>query len=372
VTADAAAIESALEILADYLTESQVEVTVFRSGAGVPTLRAQVAGPGDGVNILLQGHIDVVPADDGWHREPFGAEIDDGYLHGRGACDMKAGLAGFAGVLRALRRSGGLEHGSVTLLVDVDEETGSDRGLIPYIAEHGLSQYDWAICGEPTGLEPFLGNRGLLWVAVTVQGAAAHAGIPNAGLNPVPVAAELISYLEEHNHRAVGSQEQSAPFTVTTIHAGTVPNSIAEKAVVTVDRRLYPHESITAATDVIDAVTQRVAARHPQFGITSEVIKRWPPCLLEESSYLAQAAYRAAENLAGRTCFGFDQACNDASFLSEAGVPTIIWGPGDPALAHTSHEKVALGDITRAIHGYGEVIETHISAATQPERSRYP
>ncbi len=362
ITSDAAAVESALTVLSDYLSESQIEVGVSRSAAGVPTLRAHLAGPREGVNILLQGHIDVVPTDDGWHRDPFGAQIDGGHLHGRGACDMKAGLACFAGVLRALASSGGLEEGSVTLLVDVDEETGSDHGLIPYIAEHALSEFDWAICGEPSGLQPFLGNRGLLWVGITVEGAAAHAGIPGAGLNPVPVAAELVTHLQNRDRRTAGSPTGSAPFTVTTFHAGTVPNSIADKATFTVDRRLQPHDSTSDILSDLTNAIERVAARHPRFGITAEVIKRWPPCLLDEDSDLARAAHQATQSVTGHASFGFDQACNDASFLSEAGVPTLIWGPGDPALAHTSEERVALTEVTHAIHGYGLAIDALTSA----------
>jgi acetylornithine deacetylase/succinyl-diaminopimelate desuccinylase-like protein len=352
VTSDTAAVESALTELSVYLADAQIEVDVSRSTAGAPILRAQVASPAEGVNLLLQGHIDVVPVDEGWQRDPFGADVDDHYLYGRGACDMKAGLAGFAGVMRALRSCGGPQQGSVTLLVDTDEETGSDSGLIPYIAEHGLSQYDWAICAEPTGLQPFLGNRGLLWLEVTVRGAAAHAGIRGAGLNPVPVAAELVTDIA------------ADPVTVTTFHAGTVPNSIAETAVFTIDRRLQPGDPVDTIIDDLRAAMARAAERHPLFEFGLDVVKRWPPCLLDKDCDLAQAAYHAAESITGHASFGFDDACNDASFLSEAGVPTVIWGPGDPALAHTSDERVLLGDITRALHGYGRTVET-LTASTR-------
>ncbi|MCV7420509.1 M20/M25/M40 family metallo-hydrolase [Mycobacterium yunnanensis] len=361
ITSDTAAVESALTELSSYLADSGIEVDVSRSAAGAPMLRARVSGPGEGVNILLQGHVDVVPVDEGWQRDPFGADVDGGYLYGRGTCDMKAGLAGFAGVLRALQSCGGPRRGSVTLLVDADEETGSDSGLIPYIAKHGLSEYDWAICGEPTGLQPFLGNRGLLWVSVTVRGCAAHAGIPGAGLNPVPVAAELVTDLGAKGERAEQTPTESNPLTITTFHAGTVPNSIADTAVFTIDRRLQPGDSADAIIDDLRAAVARAAQRHPSFEFGLDVVKRWPPCLLDENSDLAQAAYHAADSITGHASFGFDEACNDASFLSEAGVPTIIWGPGDPALAHTSDERVLLDDITRAMHGYGRAVETLLS-----------
>ncbi|MGB3483323.1 MAG: M20/M25/M40 family metallo-hydrolase [Mycobacterium sp.] len=357
ITSDTAVTRVALTTLADYLVEAGVAVTVSESAAGVPTLLARIDGDRPGANILFQGHIDVVPVDVGWQRDPFGAVIDDGYLYGRGACDMKAGLAGFAGALKALKMSGGLDQGSVTLLVDVDEETGSDDGLIPYIAEHGLARYDWAICGEPTSLHPYLGNRGLLWVRVTVDGVASHAGIPSAGLNPVPVAAEIVGYLSDPDRKTPSRDTDSSPLTVTTFQAGTVVNSIADKAVFTIDRRLVPGESAAGALKSITEDIAEIAAKHPRFPVSTEVIKSWPPCLIGEGSALARAAHEVSESVLGAASFGFDQACNDASFLSEAGVPTIIWGPGDPALAHTSEEKVSLADLASATQSYGLVIE---------------
>ncbi len=354
----------ALGVLTRYLDRAGVSVTVCRSEAGVPTLRARVEGSRPGVNILLQGHIDVVPADTGWQRDPFAATIEDGELHGRGACDMKAGIACFAGVIAALHATGSLDQGSVTLLIDVDEETGSDLGLIPYIAEYGLAEYDWAICAEPTGLRPYLGNRGLLWIRVTVDGVASHAGIPSAGRNPIPVAADIIRRLPHEAGPAGPYGIPASPLTVTTFNAGTVVNSIADKAVFTIDRRLVPGESPTAVFAEIEHAVQAAAEEHSDFAISAEVTKVWPPCLIDEDGPLARAAHEAALLVIGDGVFGFDEACNDASFLSESGVPTVIWGPGDPALAHTSQEKVALADISRAMEMYVLAIEQLTSGET--------
>jgi acetylornithine deacetylase/succinyl-diaminopimelate desuccinylase-like protein len=347
---------AALGVLTRYLEQAGVDVTVSRSAGGVPTLCARVEGPRPGANILLQGHIDVVPADVGWLRDPFAATIEEGQLHGRGACDMKAGLACFAGVMAALQRTGTLDRGSVTLLVDVDEETGSDLGLIPYIAEHGLADYDWAICAEPTGLRPYLGNRGLLWIEVTVHGVAAHAGIPSAGRNPIPVAADLIASLPPDPGPPGPYGIPASGLTVTTFNAGTVVNSISDSAVLTIDRRLVPGESPTEVFDEIDRAVRAAEQRHNGFGISAVVTKSWPPCLVEEDSPLARVAQEATETVSGDATFGFDEACNDASFLSASGVPTVIWGPGDPDLAHTSAEKVALSEVDRAMRMYAVAI----------------
>jgi len=353
----ASATREALEVLARFLIQAKIDVTITESPTGVPTLVARLDGAGSGVNVLLQGHMDVVPVDVGWQRDPFGAAIEDGYVHGRGSCDMKAGLASFAGVMAALRASGGLSRGSVTLLVDADEETGSDQGLIPYIAEHSLAQYDWAICAEPTALRPYLGNRGLLWVTVTVHGVAAHAGMPFAGRNPIPLAAKILEELPTEPGLAGPYGSRPASLTVTTFNAGTVVNSIADKATFTIDRRLVPGESAADVLAQIETAIARTADRHRDFSVTIEVTKRWPACLLEADSALALSAQESAEAFSADAHFGFDEACNDASFLSEAGVPTLIWGPGEPDLAHTSNEKVAISDVHRAMHMYARTID---------------
>jgi acetylornithine deacetylase/succinyl-diaminopimelate desuccinylase-like protein len=360
----AAATRDALAVLENYLHDADVDVVISESPAGVPTLVARLDGAEPGTNILLQGHMDVVPVDVGWQRDPFAAIVEGGFVHGRGACDMKAGIACFAGVLAALRASGSLLRGSVTLLVDVDEETGSDQGLIPYIGEHGLAQYDWAICAEPTALRPYLGNRGLLWITVTVHGVAAHAGMPSAGRNPIPLAARIIDGLPTEPGIAGPYSSKPAALTVTTFTAGTVVNSIADKAVFTIDRRLVPGESADEVLAQIKSAIDAIAQQHSDFAVTTEVTKNWPACLLEEGSPLAMSARESARAVSAGTKFGFDEACNDASFLSAAGVPTIIWGPGEPELAHTSNEKVALSDVHRALQMYALTIDHLTSTAT--------
>ncbi|BBZ25914.1 acetylornithine deacetylase [Mycolicibacterium madagascariense] len=352
----AAATREAMDVLAQYLRSADVDVTVHESSTGVATLLAQIDSGSPGPNVLLQGHMDVVPVDVNWERDPFDATVDGGYLHGRGACDMKAGIASFAGVLSALRSTGSLARGSVTLLIDADEETGSDQGLIPYIGERGLAEYDWAICAEPTALQPYLGNRGLLWITVTVTGKAAHAGIPSAGHNPIPLAAKIIADLPTHVGEPGPHGCPPSSLTVTTLHSGTVVNSIPDEAVFTIDRRLVPGESAEAVFDEIDRAVRRTARSYDEFSVAVSKTKQWPPCLLPADSPLALAAQAAAAADTADPEFGFDEACNDASFLSAAGVPTIVWGPGDPGLAHTSREKVAVADVGRAMRMYASAI----------------
>lgn len=354
-TAPGAAMDAAFEALRGHLDARGVESELLHVGPGAhPIARARVVGAEPGPAILLQGHMDVVPADAGWARDPFAPTVHDGHVHGRGSADMKAGLAAFATAMASLRRDG-LRRGSVTLLVGSDEETGSDGCLLPYIAEHGLDA-NWAVCAEPTGLRPYLGNRGLVWMRVEARGRAAHAGMPAGGRNPIPAIAAVVRALPAPP--ALVSPYGSSPpsLTPTTLTAGTALNSIPDTAAVTIDRRLVPGEDPAAVVADLERAVVAAAGAQDGVRVTCTCIKSWPPCLLDERSPLAAAARRTARRHGYDDRFGFDDACNDASFLAEAGVPTLIWGPGAPEAAHTSQERVAVRQVLDAAAMYRELV----------------
>lgn len=345
----------ALSALLEYLRRAGVHgETISSPTISSPMARAVISGDAPGPAILLQGHMDVVPADVGWNGDPFSGDFENGFVQGRGSVDMKGGLTAFAAAMAAISARG-LPRGSVTLLVDTDEETGSDNGLIPYIAAHRLAGYDWAICGEPTGLRPYLGNRGLIWATIEVLGQASHAGMPYAGRNPLPVAARILNALPVPAGRAAPYGGAGASLTPTTLHAGTVVNAIPDNAVLTIDRRLLPGDDPVEVAEQVRAVAQDVAAAEG-FEVRFRVTKSWPPCLLAEDTALARTARDVTLRWGFGAQWGFDDASNDASFLSEAGVPTLIWGPGDPLLAHTSREYVAVAEVEAAAEMYTEAV----------------
>jgi acetylornithine deacetylase/succinyl-diaminopimelate desuccinylase-like protein len=350
--------ERALAELLEYLELAGLRGDLVRLSTDAPPLAlVTLVGADPGPHVLLQGHIDVVPIDVGWTREPFAAEFEGGYVYGRGTADMKGGLTAFASALTTLSRSG-LARGAVTLLVDSDEETGSDQGLIPYIAERGLGAFDWAICGEPTGLRPYLGNRGLVWARVEVRGVASHAGMPRAGRNPIPAVAHLIEALPTPPALEAPYGATGPSLTPTTLHAGAALNSIPGNAVLTIDRRLVPGEDVDEVSAQLEKAVLGAIGAGSGLDVRFEAVKSWPPCLLEEDSELAQVAQAVTRRHGYDSTFGFDDACNDASFLSEAGLPTIIWGPGDPQLAHTSDERVALEEVQDAASMYVDAVLT--------------
>jgi acetylornithine deacetylase/succinyl-diaminopimelate desuccinylase-like protein len=338
-------LERSFAVLEGYLRNGGIAAEILRVGKGMPLLRCSVSGRGPGPHLLFQGHLDVVPAGEGWEFDPFSGEVVDGMLLGRGSCDMKGGVAACAEVMCQLAGHSEQWAGSATLLVVPDEETGGEHGLLHYLDHFGIEGMWGGVCAEPTGLAPYLGNRGVIWADVRIAGRSAHAGMPQLGRNPVPVAASFVT-------RLMRAEWTGATPTPTTIHAGNENNTIPGEALVGIDLRLSPGDDAQEAVADLERLVAVVREGHPENGLELEVKKVWPACAVDAGSELAQMALQAARATNATAEFGFDDASNDASFLSEAGVPTLVWGPGRPGLAHAVNERADVSQIIAAARMY--------------------
>ncbi len=332
-------------VLAHYLEDHGITVEWQEGAPGVPILVATV-GPRCGRRILLEGHLDVVPAGAGWTREPFTPLREENTLYGCGTADMKAGIAAFALALVALQETG-LTHHSVTLLAVPDEETGSTRGLRPYLDKLN-TRYDFAICGEPTDLDVYLGNRGVISMDVRIEGVAGHAGIPQSGVNPLPALGDLLLEVGRLDAR----QGERRPLVPTVVRGGEVFNQIPGEAVLTLGQRLMPGDDLDMAEAVIEDLVADVARRYPRCHFTIQTHVKWPPCLLDSSNPYAVRLLEMIRQDRPDASFGFDDPADDASWLMAKGIPTVLCGPGDPAQAHAADEHVALDDMFAAASAY--------------------
>jgi acetylornithine deacetylase/succinyl-diaminopimelate desuccinylase-like protein len=324
---------------------------------GLGTLVARFGnGPPDR-RLLFSGHVDVVPVESGWETPAFELTQIGDRLVGRGACDMKGGIAAFVGALQVLDQVRLLDECSLELVLTGDEEVGSRRGTIALL-EKGLLSGRAAVCGEPTGLDVFLGNRGLVWLEIVVRGRGGHAGLSHLLANPVPVAAALISQLHELPLPALDERfDPPRPsLSVTRIDAGAVLraiNVIPEMVVLGVDRRLLPGEEPDQAIAAIHAVIEEVV--RPSFRAEVTVLRTWPPYVIREDEPVARAALEAVKASGRRGKFGTDLAANDSSWLAAAGIPTVLLGPGLAEEAHTTGEGIPAADLATAVEAYARL-----------------
>ncbi len=202
--------EGVLDVLEAFLAPLGFNCTRLRfEGDGsysVDNLYATRKGENTGPHLLFAGHTDVVPPGDEtlWSHAPFSADIADGVLWGRGATDMKSGVAAFCAAMAELADAGALETGSVSLAITNDEEADAVNGtkkLMEWAKAQGEA-YDFAIVGEPSSFETFgdsikIGRRGSVSGRITVIGKQGHAAYPQRANNPMPVMAELVRALYE-------------------------------------------------------------------------------------------------------------------------------------------------------------------------------
>jgi acetylornithine deacetylase/succinyl-diaminopimelate desuccinylase len=353
--------EAVVRVLSGWLAAHGIASEISEVAPGRPNLLARVAGRDAGRRLVLCGHTDTVPLNVGDEGVGFRAEVRDGRLFGRGACDMKGALAAMAATLVSLAATGGPARGELVLAAVADEEMES-RGAEALVASGFRA--DGAIVGEPTQNHLALGHRGLEWLEISFTGKAAHGGTPEAGINAIVAASRFLVLVEERLKPALAKRAHPliGPPTINagTIAGGDQPSTVAGACAVRVDRRTVPGESYGSVVAELEALVVEVAGAVP--GIRAS-IARVPggmlalehlPTVLGEDHPLARTVAAACGAERGRR----DEpasfpAWTDASLLANfAGIPCVILGPGDLALAHSPAESVPLAEVREAARIY--------------------
>lgn len=336
------ALEGCHRIVGAQLAALGIEPQILRFG-GLPVTLARVGAARSAV--MFAGHLDVVPALGRWRTPPFELTVEGTTLSGRGVADMKGGVAAFVGALQVLADLGALDRVGVELVLTSDEEVGSACGMIPFLAG-GHSEAVAAVCAEPTALGVFHGNRGVAWVTVRITGHGGHAGQAHLLSNPVPVAARVISAIEALQFEVSdGRFDPPVPSAVITrVRAATdATNVVPDWVELAIDRRLLPAETLEHALGRIERTVR--TAVPSAFEVEVRVDHAWPPYVIDPARPIVKAAMAAvaASGIAPR--LGTDQAANDSSWLSEAGITPVLLGPGSPGAAHGTDESISIDQL---------------------------
>jgi acetylornithine deacetylase/succinyl-diaminopimelate desuccinylase family protein len=328
--------KSAVELLANFLSDHGLPVRLDEAAPDRPNLTC-LWGADEGPTLLLTGHSDTVPIGNGWTRDPFAGEIDDGRLYGRGSCDMKAGLAGMAIAMVALKRRMVRPRGRVLFAACVDEE---ESGIGTKAAIKAGLEADWAVIGEPTELQTIRAAKGNCYFEVEVSGRAAHAGSPERGANAIYGATRAIAAVEAHHaelqqrrHPLLGSPSCS----VGTIEGGMTVSAVPDSCRFWVDRRLLPDETGESALAELSRALDRHAVM-PAGTSHREYLRMEMPALeLGEGHSLIDALRRTARDCGGPDLpvGGWSAACDGGYLMRDAGIPTVLLGPG--SIVHQAH-----------------------------------
>ncbi len=309
--------------------------------------------------FLFNGHLDVVPAGDprAWKHPPYGGRVDRGKLYGRGAADMKGGIASFLAAISAVARSGVRSPHRVALQLVSDEEALGAEGTAFLTGRGRRVRADLALVGEPTGLRPVLAAKGTLQGRIHVIGRAAHAATPERGLNAILHAARIAMRLSGMKLRGRHPLLGRPTLNVGMIAGGLRANVVPPRCTLGFDRRILPGETPTQVRREIGGIVAALGRAHPAFRAELEIGDFAEPSEIPRDAEIVRLADEAFRALEGRRPrHAGMEGTTDARFLIRAGIPTLILGPGNLAQAHTIDEFVAVKELERAARVYAAML----------------
>lgn len=290
--------------------------------------------------VILAPHLDTVgfPVLD----EQLQPRLDKGRIHGRGACDTKGCVAAMFRALLQVARSGLRPQQTEILFVGlIDEENGQAGSR--HFALHG-PKADLAVVGEPTRLRVITAHKGDVWLSLKTRGRSAHGATPHLGRNAIRTMARVVEVIEgeygpslqQRRHPLLGA----ATVNVGSIQGGSQPNIVPDQCVISVDRRTLPGET---EADVRRELRQHL--RRHQLAVTFENL-RLAPCPPLETAPDLPLVRQLCRSARQKRTWGVDYFC-DAAPLAAGGIPSIVFGPGDIAQAHTADEWISVDSLNR-------------------------
>jgi succinyl-diaminopimelate desuccinylase len=340
-------------------------VEVHEVAPGRPNVLGVLGDRAAGPTLLLEGHTDVVTEGDAsaWTHPPFGGDLVDGRIYGRGSADMKSGLAAAMIAAAAIKRSGIRLGGRLVVGALVDEEGGmiGARHLCTTAIGRELSA---AIICEPEENELCLEQRGVVWARVTARGRMAHGAMPEAGVNPITALGALLREapaLERRLRRLCRRSPHLRPPTVTPtvvqapVHGVPQSNVIPASAHAVLDVRLTPGPDADLVAKELDLACQRAMDACPGATVAWEPVNGFRLATrVERGEPLVKAMIRGVRQATGRPPrFGGVPGSTDGTILRMTlGIPIVTCGPGHRLIPHQVDEYVEVRELVDAAKIY--------------------
>ncbi|MEH7441551.1 peptidase [Bacillus sp. JJ1122] len=346
------------EIGGDDLTSHPAFCSDRKEFSGNPNAIGVMKGTGGGKSMILNGHIDVVPAGDpkDWDRDPFSGHIECGKLYGRGATDMKGGTAALLMAMEAIKNTGIQLKGDVIFQSVIEEESGGAGTLAAVLRGY---KADGAIIPEPTNFKVFPKQQGSMWFRISVKGKAAHGGTRYEGVNAIEKAMLIIERLREleseRNERITDPLFRNIPIPIPInigkIYSGDWPSSVPDLAIIEGRMGVAPNETQENAKNEMQKALFTVCADDTWLKDNVAELKwfgaSWLPGDLDpehELIHVLANGYKTVKNSLPQ--IEASPWATDGGILSKVGgVPVVVFGPGVTETAHQANEYIRLVDV---------------------------
>lgn len=325
---------------------------------GNPNAVGIMRGTGGGKSMILNGHIDVVPAGDvkDWDRDPYSGYIESGKLYGRGSTDMKGGTASLLMAIEAIKNSGIKLKGDVIFQSVIEEESGGAGSLATVLRGY---KADAAIIPEPTNMKLFPKQQGSMWFRISVKGKGAHGGTRYEGVNAIEKAMLVIDRLRklemERNERITDPFFDSIPIPIPInigkIQAGDWPSSVPDLAIIEGRMGVAPNETQEEAKREMAEALSQISNTDSWLEENNPVLEwfgaSWLPGDLDPEHELIKVLSESYKGVKERVpLIEASPWATDGGILSKVGgIPVVVFGPGVTETAHQANEYIRLEDV---------------------------
>lgn len=314
-------------------------------------------------NLVLSGHLDTVPIGEGkWKCDPWSAYQDGDRLYGRGSSDMKSGVAAMILALEYIHKSGVRLKGNLSFLGTAGEEVDG-RGARSVIENGTIKNVTAMVIGEPTNNEVLIAHKGVLWLEVIINGKTAHAGWPENGINAISAMHVFVKKLGEihlPNHEVLGDSTVNLGI----ISGGIAANMVADHCQLTIDVRMVPGQDRDGVLHQVETILSTIS---DHIGITYKINvlnNMLPVSTSKDNHFIKLSADTLQEVLNKKPVFGGANYYSDGSIftIKNENIPILIFGPGNPDMAHQPDEWVDLRNFIESIRYYIALAVNYLGA----------
>lgn len=345
-------------LISEEMKKIGLSVDFCESEPGFINVIGRKTGRTNKKRLLFNGHVDVVPTRlEDWLTDPFKARVQDRRIWGRGACDMKGGIAAMILAAERAMATLGNFNGELILTATVDEEIGGFRGL-RYLVEQNIMA-DMAIVCEPTNLQIANVFKGLLWFKLRTKGKEAHGGMTENGINAIYKMAQIIIGLSNFSdpfptHDILGKPTLN----IGTISGGTKPNIVPPLCEIELDMRFLPGQSIEMMLSRVQEVIEKIKLDNPDMSWElSSIMRKRMPIEIKKDEPLIQFIREAAQEVTGEyPVFRGMPSPGDCEHLVKVGIPAVMFGPGNVEALHIANEYIEIDEIIKAVEIYSRII----------------
>jgi succinyl-diaminopimelate desuccinylase len=350
---------AAAKVVAEEFALSGIEARIDSWDRTRANISVRIGSSGRRPALLFACHLDVVgPGQAPWEHPPFSGVHREGRVYGRGATDMKGGIAAIVAAIRQMADSDVELLGDIVFVASAGEETDS-CGAIRFV-EAGAERGEFAgvIIPEPTDFDVITAHRGMLWLELATVGRTAHGSTPHLGVNAISSARALLNELESYDtkvepHELLGGCSMS----INTIAGGEAINVVPDKCTIGIDFRTLPGQDHGDIIGDLREIFAKLKSADPNFDAEIAIVRQVEPLENDCSNEFV----RDFCSIVGATetkAVGFT---TDGPHFAELGAPVVIFGPGKPELCHKPNEYIEISDVEKAVDYYKDIISKFLT-----------